>query len=144
MTALIPILTLMQHLSTVDVWHWTLRWHAKDFSLALYGHAIFTNRKRVTQIRMRINWWLVQERCNSMAHALELNFSCTNPLILNPYIKLIWFGKSGAKCVYITHMKWQNHYLLIYGCFSFFLPPKVWHCMKISKLIYERIIGRCD
>ena len=26
---------------------------------------------------------LVQERCNSIANALELHFSCTNPLILN-------------------------------------------------------------
>ena len=39
---------------------------------------------------------LVQERCNSIANALELHLSCTNPLI---YGGIIW--------LFVGNSKWQ-------------------------------------
>ena len=46
---------------------------------------------------------LVQERCNSIANALEVRLSCTNPSIWLPYLALmgklwsVFHGKFGEK-----------------------------------------------
>ena len=81
------------------------------FSNAFYCH--YRNQRWSVYWRIYIDG-LVQERCNSIANALELSLSCTNPLIC-----VTWFQWVKPKLGYILYFAQNNSAKFFFNFVSF-------------------------
>ena len=67
---------------------------------------------------------LVQERCNSIANALELRLPCTNPLVNNHNFGVIMFQRIALIDAFVFNQN-MIKYIFVYGeCGRF--PPSVY------------------